>query len=534
MEFFRRTSSSVSALGLETGSSTRASAKRSRMRTPFSYRLCDGITEGLLYFMVVATPWFFGTTQTWSIWTMNLAGYFLGILLCAKWIVRWTTGFRPSRWGDAPANDFFDLGKGERDASWHLTRSLAVLTIFILLYCFISALNARATYIHEQRLFEYHDSIGWLPQSYDSRSTWFHFWMYLGLACSFWAARDWLLGKTSSERKEVPRSGRRSRHDEEQEEEHEIPVLPARLRRLLWVICLNGAALGLVSILQRLSGTNKLLWLVEPRMNRTADAQFGPYAYRANAAQYFNLIWPVCLGFWMTLRQSARRSRHAFTRLGSGNHMMLLPGAVLMAGCPIISTTRGGAFIAVALILLAIPLTLIANRKDNWKNRAATLLLFVVILGFAGHLGWEQLEKRFETLFTDNMSNRTEIYENSLPIARDFPVYGTGPGTFTAMYQLYRQPDHSWAGYLHDDWLETRIHFGWVGFTAILLMLGMTLGRWFGSGGIPVAWPLAAMIWTAMLGVLAHAKYDFPFQVYSILFLFLILCAILFSISRKT
>ena len=32
--------------------------------------------------------------------------------------------------------------------------------------------------------------------------------------------------------------------------------------------------------------------------------QFGPYAYRANASQYFNLLWPVCLGFWWTLNRS--------------------------------------------------------------------------------------------------------------------------------------------------------------------------------------------------------------------------------------
>jgi hypothetical protein len=36
-------------------------------RTPKAYRICDGITEGLIYFGVVFTQWAFGTTQNWSI-----------------------------------------------------------------------------------------------------------------------------------------------------------------------------------------------------------------------------------------------------------------------------------------------------------------------------------------------------------------------------------------------------------------------------------------------------------------------------------
>src|SRR2546427_798662 len=59
----------------------------SRPRTPPAYRICDGITEVVLYFMVVFAPWAFGTTEGWSIWTMNVAGYALGALLFAKWLI---------------------------------------------------------------------------------------------------------------------------------------------------------------------------------------------------------------------------------------------------------------------------------------------------------------------------------------------------------------------------------------------------------------------------------------------------------------
>jgi hypothetical protein len=36
-----------------------------------------------------------------------------------------------------------------------------------------------------------------------------------------------------------------------------------------------------------------------------------------------------------------------------------------------------------------------------------------------------------------------------------------------------------------------------------------------------------------MAGCLVHARYDFPFQMHSIVFLFLVLCAILSDLTRR-
>ena len=86
---------------------------------------------------------------------------------------------------------------------------------------------------------------------------------------------------------------------------------------------------------------------------------------------------------------------------------------------------------------------------------------------------------------------------------------------------------------LHNDWLETRITFGWTGGALIALALGAVLLRWFARGGIQGARRLVVLIWLALAGCLAHARYDFPFQIHSILFLFLLLCAVLSNLSRR-
>jgi hypothetical protein len=68
------------------------------------YRACDAGTAGLIYFMVVFSPWAFGTTQPWAIRTMDPTGYLLGLLLALKLWVRWRKGYRPARWGRKARN----------------------------------------------------------------------------------------------------------------------------------------------------------------------------------------------------------------------------------------------------------------------------------------------------------------------------------------------------------------------------------------------------------------------------------------------
>jgi O-antigen ligase len=517
---------------------------------PLVYRVCDGVSEGVIYFQVVFAPWAYGTTDRWSIWTMNVAGYVLGGLLAAKWWICWRSGYRPDRWSESrEANEEVTAGEESEEArrvepgrpstrrrrrpsSRVFTAVLAALTVLLLVYCLIGAINARSTFVYRQMAFVPHEYIGWLPHSYDSWATWQAFWMYLGLALSFWAARDWLLGKTAKERRES--RGEREGVDENRARRAPHSRLPARLQRLLWVLCVNGAVLALEGILQRLSGSDKLLWLIQPAINQWSELQFGPYAYRSNAAEYLNLLWPVCLGNWWVLRRVRRRPGSEDARVGAGPHVVLLPCAVIMAAAPIISASRGGAIIAAADMLAAFVLLMFAQRSGPWLMRLGTFFLFAVALTLAVRFGWQKLGPRLETIFSDDMSGRVEIYRNAEQMARDFPVFGTGPGTFPWIYHLYRANAQStWAAYAHNDWLETRITFGWIGFAMVVAGLGTVWFRWIGDGGIPTHWLFVSMIWLALGGCLVHARFDFPFQIYSTLALFLQFCAILSCLSRR-
>jgi hypothetical protein len=185
----------VSPGGLELpGADSRASRGRTHRRASSAYHSCERLTEAVLFFAVVFNPWVFGTTQEWAIWFMNIAGHVLGALLAMKWLVRLATGYCPARW---PQSHSQSSSTGSR---W-LTGAMAVLTILFLGYVLVSAVNARALFSEDARVFTYFQCIPWLPHSYDRAATWFAFWQCLGLACMFWASRDWLLGMSAEERR---------------------------------------------------------------------------------------------------------------------------------------------------------------------------------------------------------------------------------------------------------------------------------------------------------------------------------------------
>jgi O-antigen ligase len=398
------------------------------------------------------------------------------------------------------------------------TWALAITTVLILLYCLVAALNARAIYDPIQGTFSYAPSyIQWLPHSYDRARTYETLWNYLALALSFWAIHDWLREDVHQQFEDE--SGHRHRR---------LASPPARLRRLFWILAINGALLAFEGLIQRADGGAKLLWTRETHMNRSAIAQFGPYAYRSNAAQYFNLLWPPLLGFWWWLEQStSRRSGRV------GRYRVMLPLALLIAVCPIVSLSRAAAIVSVVTIAAAGIVLLLVTHGPLRRNAVIIAAVIVLVGGAAMYFNAGELTKRFATASKDLYEGREKTYEIARLIQKDYPIFGVGPGGFEHVFQLYRsQQEEYWPAQLHNDWLETAVTFGWVGGLLIGVAMSLVLVRWFLPGPLHVPWPFPAMFWISLTGCLIHARVDFPFQIYSIVFMALVLGAVLFSIAR--
>lgn len=475
------------------------------------YWICDQGSAVMICLMILAGPWMFGTTHNATIWAMTLGNGALGALLFVKILIRSWFHYSPERWDtpdEARRRSKTPLKiRGER----FIVVFLAIFSGLVLAYIGVSAWNYRAIYRHDLLSFDYRACISWLPHSYDAKSTWFVFWQYLGLALFFWSVRDWLMTR------DAEADGWSSHRS----------VVPKRLRNLLVLISVNAILLALEAIAQRLDGTDKLLWLIQPRINSRMEAQFGPYAYRSNAAQYFNLIWPVSMGLISVM---IKRGEHRHKWLP----WILGLGTMIMATCPIVSAARGG--IAVGVIQLAACFMVFAFslKRIQWRDHIGIACLFVIIVQMSLFLGWNSLVARMHDIMEPHLSGRTQIYAAARQMAEDYPVFGTGPGTFAPFHHMYRNKSgEMWQAYVHNDWLETRLTFGWIGFSLIMALLFCALSHWFIGCGIPAPTVLVATIWISLGGCFLHAVYDFPLQIYSILSVVILYLAILSSVAWK-
>jgi O-antigen ligase len=473
-------------------------------------RVFDVISGAVLLLIAVLAPWILGATTLETIRILNVLGFLAGGLWITQRIVRSKT----SAGRQPPAKCY--------GARWPMA-CVWGLVITLLAYVLCSVLNPKASLQYTFNPgyplasgveIDYLEAIEWLPQSHDRDRSLRAFWKYLAIVLSFAAARDWLM-----------RASRRERRCDDG-----TPRFPGdRMQWLLWTLAMNAAAVSLIGMLQRLDGTQELLWTFANHLSEGRGA-FGPFPYRSNGAQYLNLMWSVTFGFWWVLRRRNVAWRSLSNRSGGDPHVVLLVLAVLTAAGVVVANSRGG-FLVLAGLLVAVFGLLMFWSKRQAGFRLGVVAAILAVLGVGGWLGGEAMMARFRTEDLSSMNGRKLIYEDTARMAQDFAVFGSGAETFAPLYYFYRHKDPEWNAYVHDDYLETRVTFGTVGFVIILLIfLAVWLVPFFGNG-IPAPPEFILFIGVAMVGILIHAKFDLPFQIYSIHSQFVLLCAVLTSLK---
>jgi len=336
---------------------------------PSWHRRSDTATGILLQTMVVLSPWTFGSWPAWSVWALNLGGYLLGVLLLLKVVIRRTAHYEPRRWnGTQPL--IIPIGLG-------------LVTAVLLSGCLVSAINARAVVdLDHLRLLERPHWIPWLPHSYDQPATWAAFWSYLGLAGAFWALRDWITLVPPEDRPVLNTEFRSCRaaalgdtaqifvgqHPLGQWRERDGPDAKVG-QRVLQPVLFDPAVEHVVA---GLVGENGF---------------FGPFTYRNHAAQFVNLVWPLCLALWLAhplppVRQSRRSA-------------WILPFClVLMIAASFVSGSRGGSIITALLLATCLPLLFLGPRTGR-QIRFLAGITAVAGLGLGLGLAWEPLRQRF-------------------------------------------------------------------------------------------------------------------------------------------
>ncbi|MDC0323958.1 O-antigen ligase family protein [Verrucomicrobia bacterium] len=130
------------------------------------------------------------------------------------------------------------------------------------------------------------------------------------------------------------------------------------------------------------------------------------------------------------------------------------------------------------------------------------------------------------------MTSRDRIYEDSWRMAKDYSPLGCGSGAWGTVFFLYHDADEVWHAWVHCDWLEYWINFGFFGTVPGFVLLIITSISFKAKSGITSHTWMHTALNLAITGCLLHALFDFPLQVISTMHLFVILCAVKFAIRK--
>lgn len=286
------------------------------------------------------------------------------------------------------------------------------------------------------------------------------------------------------------------------------------LRAAALVIVVSGVFQAVYGSAEYLSGHQHIFGYAKIHY---LDSATGTFINRNHFAVYLAMTLPFALGAFLSKpgRLSGRHWRSRLLALfDPGTRFSMLVNAVpfLLVLGVFLSYSRGGlaaALVGSAVLFIAI--------RPGPRRFLVWALVFLVPAAF---LSWQELRApggRFLSLPSDLSfeSGRLAAWLTSLDVMRDYPVLGTGIGTFEEAFRTYwSQPTGMHYDHAHNDWLQAAVEGGAVLLIPLLGLLCLSLWPMRRSNGSPENWivcrvgPAAAVV-----AVTLHSLMDFPVRI---------------------
>ncbi|MBV8126286.1 MAG: O-antigen ligase family protein, partial [Planctomycetaceae bacterium] len=276
----------------------------------------------------------------------------------------------------------------------------------------------------------------------------------------------------------------------------------ASLRRLGIAALVNGSLLALFGLVQTFSADPQTIYWSYPAPGATGV--FGPFINRNHFAFQMNVC--VGLGAGLLLSRYAGRGQMqgatgpspadaladpAPTGAQDGIPLSVDPLALgmifalaLVISSVVYSLSRGGFLALLGGSALALVIRLPRSRGSTQGR--IVLLTLVTALGLVSWFGYDRVVTRLGTFQEGLMSRggRLAIWSRALPLVRDFPLWGSGYGTYQFVDVLHRS-DALDAGMIvdhaHNDFLEALVEGGLALFLPVVVAMVLVFRLGFGA-----------------------------------------------------
>ena len=218
-----------------------------------------------------------------------------------------------------------------------------------------------------------------------------------------------------------------------------------RLYRMLKVLAVFGFLLAVFGIIQHTTGNGKIYWF---RELTHGGSPFGPFVNRNHFAGFIGMVIPLSLGVGLMSRSLEKKIMYAFF-------------SITMTVALFFSLSRGGIVSFFAGIMV---FAFVVFGKTYSVRRLVPVFLFIIILAsYLLYLGIAPIIDRFSQTDVSN-EQRLLAWQGVLSALKDYPVFGSGLGTFQYIFKIYK-PDglYLYWDHAHNDYLELLLEIGIVG-----------------------------------------------------------------------
>ncbi|MBW2059249.1 MAG: O-antigen ligase family protein [Deltaproteobacteria bacterium] len=303
----------------------------------------------------------------------------------------------------------------------------------------------------------------------------------------------------------------------------------SRLSYLLRLIVGTGMGLSILGMVQRFLGVEKIYGIWEP-LCREDLSFFGPFINPNHFAGYTAMVLPIALVMFLNSLgggerdQAIPRSRYAGWLGKESYHgaLFFLFALVVMVSALFLTLSRGG-IVAFAGSTLFLATAISARRSWEWRLGLGLLtgLFAAVFVFWLGFVPFEATVRSFAHLFQEpNVHFRLQVWRDGWRMLRDFPIFGTGLGTFSHIYPRYKSiPAQVTVIYPESDFLQILVETGFLGIGLLIWFL-VAYGRvlWRGREHeeeyeAPACSALVAGLTAAMVAMGIHGFGEFNLHI---------------------
>lgn len=259
----------------------------------------------------------------------------------------------------------------------------------------------------------------------------------------------------------------------------------------------------------------------------------GTFVYHNHLAGYLCMTLSIGIGLMLArLTGKPVQHHHWRTRLLAALEFALSPKMrlrlllIIMVIALVLTRSRMGNTAFFAAMLVVGGLAIVLARKTAPQTIALIISLVVIdILVIGTAVGLEKVVERIqgtEVLVADggtaeSIEARSAAARTSLAIVQDYPLVGTGGGSFYNIFLSYRTPQYaySYVDHTHNDYVEIATDFGLIGLGILGVLVASTLWaglRIMSQRKSPLPWGIAFGATMSIVALLLHSSVDFNLQ----------------------